>query len=257
MEGVLYWGMLVFAGFAVGILNTLASSGSAVSLPLLMLLGIPEVIANATNRIPVLLGAAMATYSFHREKQLDWKAGIKLAPSALIGSILGALTAEKLGNRTMGLFITAAVLVALLLLFTKVKEALSKSLDLQPVVSPLMIAVMGFVGFWLGFIVLDGATYLLLVLILGCHYALPQANALKSLILVTTTFVPVLLFSAAHEIYWPEGIAMSVGSIAGGHFGARFSNHIRAKIWVFRLLIIVMVAELAHLGWHYSAFMRV
>ena len=48
-------------------------------------------IANATNRITVLLGSAMATYSFHREKQLDWKAGIKLAPSALIGSSIYTL----------------------------------------------------------------------------------------------------------------------------------------------------------------------
>jgi len=35
-DGPLYWAILVFAGAACGFLNTLASSGSAVSLPLLL-----------------------------------------------------------------------------------------------------------------------------------------------------------------------------------------------------------------------------
>lgn len=57
-------------GLACGFLNTAASSGSAVSLPNLMAIGRDPVTANATNRLPVLIGARSATGSFHRRRAI-------------------------------------------------------------------------------------------------------------------------------------------------------------------------------------------
>ena len=48
---------LLAGGAVAGALNTLASSGSAITLPLLILLGIPPGVANGTNRLSVLLGS--------------------------------------------------------------------------------------------------------------------------------------------------------------------------------------------------------
>lgn len=48
--------LLLFAGGLSGFLNTLASSGSAVSLPALIFLGFEAHVANATNRVAILLG---------------------------------------------------------------------------------------------------------------------------------------------------------------------------------------------------------
>jgi len=110
------------------------------------------------------------------------------------------------------------VLVALLLLFTKLKKALAKDYHRVPRITALGLFVLSFVGVWLGFIVLDGATYLLLVLILLFGYDLPHANALKVFLLVTTTLVPIALFARAGNIWWTEGLLLSVGSLVGGHF---------------------------------------
>jgi uncharacterized membrane protein YfcA len=57
---------LLVVGIALGLLYTVSSSGSAVSLPLLLALGFPAAIANATNRIPVGAGFAMALWRFER-----------------------------------------------------------------------------------------------------------------------------------------------------------------------------------------------
>lgn len=251
-----YWAALVLGGLACGLINTLASSGSAVSLPLLMALGIPDGIANATNRLPVLVGGLMASWTFARKHQVDWRAALILAPPALIGSVIGVWLAELLGNRQMGLLITGAVMVALLLLFTKVKEALSRVLEKPPRVNPRAILLMFLAGLWLGLIVLDGATYLMLVLMLVCGYQLAPANALKSIILAVTTLVPIALFSAAGDILWTEGFVMAGGSVAGGHIGARLSTHANARVWTFRILVVVILLELAHLLWQYTATLR-
>jgi uncharacterized protein len=251
-----YWAVLVLGGLACGLINTLASSGSAVSLPLLVALGISDGVANATNRLPVLLGGLMASWTFARKHQVDWRAGLILAPSAVVGSILGVKAAEMLGNRQMGLLITAAVLVALLLLFTKVKAALSRVMENPPKVDSRAVLLMFAVGFWLGLVVLDGATYLMLVLMLVCGYQLAPANALKSIILALTTLVPVALFSWGGDILWTEGIVMAGGSVVGGHVGAHLSSHVKARVWTFRILVVVISLELVQLLWHLTASLR-
>lgn len=251
-----YWSALAVGGLACGLINTLASSGSAVSLPLLVILGLSDGVANATNRLPVLVGSAMATWTFARRRQLEWRSAALLVPPALAGSVAGALTAESLGNRQVGLLITGAVLIALLMLFTKVKEALSRAFDSPPQVTLRAVLMIALVGFWLGLVVLDGATYLLLVLMLVCGFQLAPANALKSVILAVTTVVPVAMFWGAGEMLWTEGSVMAAGSVLGGHIGARLSGHIAARVWVFRLLVVVISLELLHIGWHYTAPLR-
>jgi uncharacterized membrane protein YfcA len=251
-----YWLVLAVAGAACGFLNTLASSGSAVSLPILVMLGLPEGAANATNRLPVLIGSAMATLTFWRDGKVDWNAAWKLAVPAVAGAVIGAFFAELLPNKDMGYLITGAVLLALLLLFTKTKAALAREVTGSAAVTPLAVALMFGVGLWLGLIVLDGATYLLLILILVCSYALPQANALKMVIVVATTLVAIAMFWSEGDIRLGEGVVLSIGSIAGGHFGAKLSSHQAARKWAFRMLVLAISLELVHLGWHYTAAWR-
>jgi uncharacterized membrane protein YfcA len=242
---------LLIAGIACGFINTLASSGSAVSLPMLMMLGLPAQAANATNRLPVLFGSLMALWTFQAAGKMDWPAAWKIILPATLGSAVGVYLAETLHNRQLGLVITAAVLVALLLLFTKLKEALAKDYHRVPRITALGLFVLSFVGVWLGFIVLDGGTYLLLVLILLFGYDLPHANALKVFLLVPTSLVPITLFARAGSIWWTEGLLLSVGSLLGGYFGAKLSSHEKARTWVFRILVAVIVLELIHLSMHY------
>lgn len=255
-DGPLYWGILVFAGAACGFLNTLASSGSAVSLPLLVLLGLPEGVANATNRLPVLVGSLVATITFARQGQMDWSAAWKLGIPATAGAILGALAAEAMPGKDIGYLITGAVLLALVMLFTKTREALARVFEAPSRVPPLALGLMFGVGFWIGLIVLDGATYLLLILILVCWYPLAQANALKSFIVVITTGVAIAMFASNGEMRFAEGAVLSAGSIAGGYFGARFSSYPSARKWAFRLLVIAISLELVHLAWQYTASWR-
>jgi len=167
------WSLLLGfgAGLACGFLNTAASAGSAVSLPILMMIGLDPVSANATNRIPVLIGALSATARFHQRKALPWEVALKVSLPVMMGGLIGAGLAEVLPGRDLALIITAAVLVALVLLFTKLKQAIESATS-----EPARYGVREFllftgIGVWLGFIVLDGATYLLLALTLavGLH----------------------------------------------------------------------------------------
>ena len=126
MFGYEWWSLAlaIVAGVACGFLNTVASSGSAVSLPALMAIGLDPITANATNRVPLLLGSISATWKFHTKKAVPWGLAIKVSIPTSIGAIVGARLIEMVPKRDVALIITGAILLALVLLFTKVKEAI-------------------------------------------------------------------------------------------------------------------------------------
>jgi hypothetical protein len=107
------------------------------------------------------------------------------------------------------------------------------------------------IGVWLGFIVLDGATYLLLALTLAVGLSLGQSNAVKSAALIPTSIIAIAVFAFKGNLDWTLGLITGAGSIAGGLLGARLAAHETAKKWVFRLLVLVILAELVHLAMHY------
>ena len=250
---LLYGFLLLVAGLGAGLVNTLASSGSAISLPVLLMFGLSPLDANATNRLAVLFATMMALRTFQAKRLVDWNAGWKMAIPTVLGSLAGVLAAESMGRRDMALAITAAVVAALILLLTKMKKVLERPATGVAGITTVGLFVLFAVGFWLGLIAIDGATYLLLVMVLLFHYDLVHANALKALLGFLSTLVPVVLFAGHGSIHWPMGLIMSAGSMCGGYLGARLTMHAQAKFWIFRILIVVLVLEIIHLGIQYVA----
>ena len=110
--------LMIIAGFAAGFINTLAGSGSIVTLPLFLYLGLPANIANATNRINVIFQNITGAVTFHRGRMLDIRAAAILGIPSVMGSILGAMIAVSLDEKTMRMVIGfAMVLMAILILF--------------------------------------------------------------------------------------------------------------------------------------------
>jgi len=85
--------MLLLAGFFGGIINILAGGGSNLTMPALMVMGMPADVANATNRLGVFLQALTGVAKFHQQDKLP-KSDLKaiLIPS-LLGGLVGALIA--------------------------------------------------------------------------------------------------------------------------------------------------------------------
>lgn len=241
----------IAAGFACGFLNTAASSGSVVSLPILIFLGLDPMAANATNRLPVLIGALSGALDFAARKAMPWRIAYRIALPTTVGSLFGAGIAEIVPRRDMGMVVTAAVLFAMLLLFKNVKKAIEQVQLTQPHLGLREIALFFGCGVWLGFIVLGGATCMLLILTLMVGLDLPHANAVRAATLVPVTLIAMLVFAAHGDVNWVLGGVLSLGSVAGGMMGARLSLSASAKRYVFVLLVLAISAELVQLAWHY------
>ena len=143
-----------FGGFLCGFLNTVASSGSAVTLPLLVFMGLTPIVANATNRVPVVVAALIATITFLRAKVIDWQIAIKILIPVVLGSIAGAAFVDTLQQEQIKFLISVAVLLAFVLLFSGLKKILQKEFEQGARFRFVEIIVLFLVGFWLGLIVL-------------------------------------------------------------------------------------------------------
>ncbi len=81
------YGLLVLGGIAAGVINSLAGNGSAITLTLLMGMGLSPAWANATNRIGVVFQTITAVLSLPRNEQLrELRKNFGLDPSIRTGN---------------------------------------------------------------------------------------------------------------------------------------------------------------------------
>ena len=124
MPELFYYTLAIAGGFFLGVLNTLAGSGSAVTLPLLVFLGLSPSLANGTNRIPIILGRIAALVAFQRAGVIDWRRGLRLAIPSLAGTLLGAYLASLVQARILGVIITVTVIGTLILVLVNTRSLL-------------------------------------------------------------------------------------------------------------------------------------
>lgn len=250
--GLVEIGLVLVAGFLCGFITTVASSGSAVSLPILLAIGLDPITANATNRLPVVAASLTAVVSYHRNRAIDWGIAIKAIIPSTMGAIFGALAATMVSARDFKLVIAAAVLVALFLLFFRLRNALNYDAQRPVTFGPKQYVLFFLIGLWLGFIVLDGATFLLLALTVSAGVGLVAANAIKSAVILPSVLASMLVFSFESVINWKIGIILAAGSIFGGFIGARLAMAPAAKKVIFWVLAAVLIAEAGHLAWQFA-----
>ena len=239
--------LLLMAGLGLGFANTLASSGSALSLPILLGLGLQPELANGTNRVAVLVGALAAVTSFTRARLIQWPLVTPLLVVSAVGALIGVWISEVLSPGRMHLAIVAAECVALVMLVIRPSRWVQAT-GANPRVGPLQLLLVFVIAIWTGFIVLDGGTYLLLLLVFSVGFSVLGANAAKSAIMATIATVTLPVLAAGHHIEWGAAGVMSVGALAGGLLAARVAMIPGAAQWVYRLIVAILVGELAHLA---------
>jgi uncharacterized membrane protein YfcA len=254
--GLAQIGLVLIAGFLCGFITTVASSGSAVSLPILLAIGLDPITANATNRLPVVAASLTAVVSYHRNRAIDWGIAIKAIVPSTIGAIFGALAATMISARDFKLVIAGAVLIALFLLFFRLRNALADDAQRPMTFGPKQYFLFFLIGLWLGFIVLDGATFLLLALTVSAGVGIVSANAIKSAIILPSVLASMLVFSYESVINWKIGLILAIRSIFGGFAGARLAMAPAAKKVIFWMLAVVLTAEAGHLTWQFITTAR-
>jgi uncharacterized membrane protein YfcA len=247
MEWYFLYPLVILAGFIAGFINTLAGSGSLVTLPLLIFMGLPANVANGTNRIAILLQNVVGVSSFRKNDALDLHGMLWLGIPAAIGSVIGAQIAvnldEKLMQTTIGIIMVVMLFVILLRPKRWLQGTLTK-LDGRPTV--LQFIVFFFIGIYGGFIQAGVGIFLLAGLVLAVGYDLVRANAVKVGIVLFFTVFALAIFIKNGQVNFLVGFILAIGNMLGAWVGARVAVEKGAE-WVRRLLILVIIVSASNL----------
>lgn len=241
--------LLLVTGFIAGIINTLAGGGSNLTLPALMMMGMPADVANATNRVGVLLQCVSAAKGFHRYGKLPVEAIIPVMLPTLFGGALGAAAAVIAPNEILKpLLLVTMIGMAVIILVSP--SVVAPGQDEQPKRvqdSPTGIAGLMFAGFYGGF-VQAGVGFVLLAAITGAlRYDLVRANALKVICTLGFTLIALLIFIADDLVQWLPGLVLAAGTMSGASVAVKFAIKVEAKVLKWFLLLMTLFASAAAL----------
>ena len=241
------YAVLIAAGILAGFINTLAGSGSAVTLPLLIFMGLPASVANGTNRVAILLQNVAGVTSFRQRGVLDGRGAWILSVPAVLGSVLGARLSLTLNEELMRRIIGLTMVVTLVVILAQPKRWLEGTLE-RLIGTPKAWQFLLFfcIGIYGGFIQVGVGIWLLVGLVLGLGYDLVRANAVKVTIVFFFTIAALAVFVLNGQVQWREGLILGVGNMIGAWAGARFAVD-KGVVWVRRVLIAIVVFSAARL----------
>lgn len=221
--------LVATVGAIAGFINTLAGSGSLLTLPLLIFLGLPANVANGTNRVAILMQSIAAVGGFKANNIFEWNDTLRFAIPASLGAILGSVVAVDINEGLMNRIIGALLIFMSVMLLIKPERWLSpkkiptsKASKGRGVLTFIIFVAIGFYG---GFIQAGVGFFLLAGLVLGAGIDLVRANAYKVLITLVYTVLALGVFILNHQVDYIFGISMGAGSM----LGAWIATHVAVK----------------------------
>ncbi|MBW2666102.1 MAG: sulfite exporter TauE/SafE family protein [Deltaproteobacteria bacterium] len=232
--------LLIGGGLVAGTVNTLAGGGSLLTVPLLVLCGLPGNLANGSNRVGVLLQNVTAVWSFRAQGVSELRRTIPVLAPLLLGSLIGAGAVSQLSD---ALFERAFGAVMLLLLVpTFVWQRAEPSSSGTPWSRGTTSGVFFLIGIY-GGAFQAGVGLLLLLALARSGLDLVRASALKVAVVGMLTAVSLPVFIANGQVAWLPAALLAIGFSGGGILGARIA--VRGGERLIRPVVAVAVVMLA------------
>lgn len=233
-------GWLVGGGFLAGLVNTLAGAGSLINLPLLASVGLPHLLANATNRVAVLVQTGAAVASFRRSGHLPWETTRGLLVPTLLGSAVGAFVATLLPERIFRPIVGAELLALAWLLLRHPDLWLHPAPGGRRLSRGARHLVFFAIGVYAGFIQAAVGFLLVAALVRLLGLDLIRANAAKAILTATATLLALAIFLAAEMVDWAPALVLAAGNGLGGWVGARLAVR-KGAGWIRWFLVATAV----------------
>jgi uncharacterized membrane protein YfcA len=213
---------------AAGGVNSLAGGGSILTFPTLIWLGLPPVMANATNTVAVWPGTVSAAWHLRGEMVKTRSRWLWLGIPSLLGGGLGAwLLLNTKAHIFRGLapwLILAATCIFACEGRLRARTATGRldSVRWAMFLQFLIALYGGYFGAGIGILMLT-------TLGLLEPQNIQLQLGLKNLFATLIKGVAVVYFILAHEVVWHAGLLMAVATVGGGWAGAQFARRVQKR----------------------------
>lgn len=229
-----------------GGINTLVGSGTLVTFPTLLVLGVPPLTANISNSVGLVAGGISGTIGYLPEMKGMGRKVAQLIPMSVLGAIIGALLLLVLPPEAFATVVPVLIAIGIVLVVLGPRlSAWAKRHHHDggrvPVwqVAALMAGVL-LAGVYGGYFGAAQGVILIGLLSALSTERLQALNGLKNVLGTIVNAVASLVFIIVEPdlVDWRIAGLVAVGAIIGGVLGARYGRRLAPN--VLRAVIVVV-----------------
>lgn len=232
------------AALVAGFLDAIAGGGGIISVPVLLMLGVPVTTALGTNKIQSTAGTTMALITYLRRGAVVPEIAWRAAPLSALGGILGAATLLLVPSDFLKPLIT--LLVCGLAIYLCLKPNFGATARYQGLSRTLLWIILSCafgIGFYDGFFGPGTGMFLTYLLVRVVELDFVRAAGTTKAINLASNITPLIYFITHDSIRYDLGIPMALANILGGYLGAR--SAIKGGPSLVRWISILMASGLA------------
>lgn len=215
------------AGVGAGAINTVVGSGTLLTFPVLLAVGVPPVTANVSNALGLVPGSVSGAIGYRRELRGQGRRVLLLSGVAFVGALTGAALLVALPSSAFDMIVPALIGVALLLVavqpwLARVAERRRKKRGrtAHPNGGVMLSTGLLFSSAYGGYFgAAQGIIYLALMG-LFLDERLQRINAVKNVLGALVNAAAAAFFLFVAEFDWTAVLLIAGGSAVGGQFGA-------------------------------------
>ncbi|HQY96891.1 MAG TPA: sulfite exporter TauE/SafE family protein [Phycicoccus sp.] len=246
--------LVVLAGVGAGTINTIVGSGTLITFPTLLLMGVPPVTANMSNTVGLVAGGITGIHGYRRELVGARADLLRLVPMTFMGATLGAILLLVLDPAAFRAIVPVLILLGIVLVLAGPRLSALTSRRQSDAESPWKQRLMQFgvfvAGIYGGYF--GAAQGVLLMGIMSILSTLPiqRLNGYKNVLGTVANAVAAVVFIvvAGDRIDWLVAGLIAIGALIGGFIGATVGRRLsptvlRAVIAVIGLVAVVKVLQ--------------
>lgn len=211
-------GLLFLAGAVAGLVDAIAGGGGLITVPALLLTGLPPLNVLATNKCQSMCGTLVAVWVMIRKGMVSLSEMWVYILYVAIGACLGTAVVQWI-DRAMLEFMIPAVLVAVT--FYVLLSPKASDLHAEPRISEKVFRwVCGAIGMYDGALGPGTGSMFALSHVGLRGIPIRKATARTKILNFTSNFASFALFLIGGHVVWLAAFAMAGGQIIGGFLGA-------------------------------------
>jgi uncharacterized membrane protein YfcA len=238
---------LLGGGLLAGIASSSVGAASLISFPILIAVGLPPVVANASNTVGLVPAGVGGAVGYRRELGEYPRLSSAVIATSGLGGVVGATLLLVLDPGVFEAIVPWLILFSSALVASQpvisawarrrtIRRGLAPR-DRQTMSGPVagLSALLGVYGGYFG-----AAQGVILVAFyaLGIDVELRVINALKTLAIFASNVVATVVFVFWADLDWAAVVLVGLGSLIGGYLGALIGR--RLPPWLFRVLVVAM-----------------
>jgi len=248
--------ILLVTGLGGGLMASMVGGASVITFPVLVAIGLPPVIATASNLIAVSAGNFLAALTNWSSLPPFNRAFVGLVVASLSGAVLGAVlllaTPERRFEQLIPLLLGfATILFAFAGQITRwLRDRARARGDTEWKLSVTSVPLILPISIYGGYFGAGAGTLLLGVLTIATEGDYRRANVAKNLVSSLNTVAASVWFIIHGAVSWPQTLVMMAGCLIGGFSGAHISRRLPHNA-MRRLVVVVSALLTAVFAWRY------